>query len=82
MHMYWLMTTLDLLRGVFLLIRMVHLKLLKILQKEFKKKKAFVLLQLKVIMELNLKMNFSKPFVVKMVFHIRFLLLELLNKMG
>ena len=44
MHMYWLMTTLDLLGCVSLLIRMMHLKLLKVLQKEFKKKKVFAFL--------------------------------------
>ena len=82
MHMYWLMTTLELLKCVFLLIRMMLLKILKIFQREFKKKKIFVFLQLEVIMVPNLKMNILKPFVVKMVFHIRFLLLELLNKMG
>ena len=58
------------------------LKLLKILQKEFKKKNIFVFLQLEAIMELNLKINSSKHFAMKMAFHIRFLLLELLNKMG
>ena len=82
MHIFWLMITLDLLGCVSLLIRMMLLKLLKILQKEFKKKKVFVFLSLEVIMELNLKMNFSKPFIMKMAFHIHFLLLELLNKMG
>ena len=45
-------------------------------------KKSFVFLQLKVIMEPNLKMNFSKSFVMKMAFYIHFFLLELLNKMG
>ena len=40
MHMYWLMITLDTLRCVFLLIRMMLSKLLKILQEEFKKKKG------------------------------------------
>ena len=41
MNMYWLMTTLNLLRCIFLPIRMMLLKLLKILQKKFKKKKGF-----------------------------------------
>ena len=45
------------------------------------KKKVFIFLSLEVIMELNLKINFSRAFVVIMVFHIYFLLLELLNKM-
>ena len=49
--------------------------------KRVKKKKIFVLLPLEVIMEPNLKMNFSKPFVMKMEFLILSLLLELLNKM-
>ena len=79
MHMYWLMITLDTLRYVSLLIRMM---LLKILQKEFKNKKVFIFLQLEVIMEPNLKMNFSKYFTMKIGFLILFLLLELLNKMG
>ena len=57
-------------------------KAFKNFAKKFKKKKVFVFLTLEVIMELNLKMNFSKPFVMKMVFHIYFHLLELLNKMG
>ena len=42
MHMFWLMITLDTLRCVFLLIRMMLSKLLRILQKELKKKKVFV----------------------------------------
>ena len=74
------MITLDTLVYVFLLIRMMHLKYLKTLLKEFKKKKAFALLPLEVIMEPNLKMNSSKPFAMKMVFHIYFLLIELLLK--
>ena len=82
MHMSWMMTNLDTHGYISLLIRMMLLKLLKILLKEFKKKKVFASLQLEVIMEPNLKMNFSKPFVIKMEFLILFLLLELLNKMG
>ena len=45
------------------------------------KKKVFAFQLLKVITEPNLKMNFSKPFVMKMEFLIHSLLLELLNKM-
>ena len=37
MHIFWLMTTVDTLGYIFLLIRMMHLKLLKNFQKEFKK---------------------------------------------
>ena len=48
--------------------------------KRVKKEKVFVFLQLEVIMKPNLKMNFSKTFVVKMVFLIRFHLLKLLNR--
>ena len=66
----------------FLAHKMILSKLLKILQKEFKKKKVFVFQQFGVIMEPNLKMNSLKSFVIKMLFHIHFLLLELLNKMG
>ena len=77
-----MMITLDTLGCVSLLIRMMLLKLLKILQKEFKKKKVFALLPLEVIMEPNLKMNFLKTFAIKMEFLIHSLLLELLNKMG
>ena len=47
-----------------------------------KRKKVFIFLQLEVIMVPNLKIIFSKHFVIKMVFHIYFLLLELLNKIG
>ena len=50
--------------------------------KIIQKKKIFVFQQFGVIMESNLKMNSLKYFVMKMVFHIRFLLQELLNKMG
>ena len=50
--------------------------------KRVQKEKVFVFLLLEVIIELNLKMNFSKHFVMKMAFHIHFLLQELLNKMG
>ena len=46
------------------------------------KKKVFVFKQFRVIIEPNLKMNSLKSFVMKMEFHIHFLLLELLNKMG
>ena len=61
---------------------MMHLKHSETLLKEFKKKKVFVLLPLEVIMKPNLKMNFSKTFVMKIEFLIHSLLLELLNKMG
>ena len=37
-----------------------------------KKKKVFALLLLEVIMKPNLKVKFSKPFAMKMVFHILF----------
>ena len=72
----------DYSRYTWVLIRMMHLKHLKTLLKEFKKKKVFAFLPLEVIMELNLKMNSLKPFVMKMAFYIHFLLLEHLNKMG
>ena len=49
--------------------------------KRIQKENFFVFLQLEVIMEPNLKLNFSKYFAMKMAFHILFLLLELLNKM-
>ena len=54
----------------------------KALQKEFKKKKVFTLLALEVIMESNLKMNFSTPFTMNMVFLITILPLAHLNKIG
>ena len=49
--------------------------------KRVKKEKGFCISSIRVIIKPNLKMNFSKPFVMKMVFHIHFLLLEL-KKMG
>ena len=57
-------------------------KAFEIFSKRAQKKKVFALLPLEVIMEPNLKMSFSKTFVMKMEFIIHSLLLELLNKMG
>ena len=50
--------------------------------KRVQKEKNFVFRPLEVFMKPNLKIKFSKPFVMKMEFLIHSLLLELLNNMG
>ena len=50
--------------------------------KRIQKEKGFCITSIRSDHGSNLKMNFSKPFVMKMEFLIHSLLLELLNKMG
>ena len=62
MHIFWLITTLDILGCVFLLIRMMHLKHLKTLPKEFKKKKVFFITSIRSDHGTEFKNEFFKTF--------------------
>ena len=57
-------------------------KAFEIFLKRVQKEKGFCISSIRGDHGMNLKINSSKPFVMKMIFYIRFLLIELLNKMG